>query len=140
MAPRHCHVPRVQPLHEAPRPGCGSVLPVPPDAGQLLVDVLHGDTLGDANHQCNTGLCSFDDGITSKSWGYKDDAHIRTGCFYRICNGIENGPVEVRGSTLSRGNTTHNLGAVFNHLCGMKCAFSACKSLYNDFLRFVDEN
>ena len=59
-------------------------------------------------------------------------AHIRTGLLNGISNGIENRPVKMGASSFAGSNATYNLGAVFNHLCCMKCAFSTGKTLYND--------
>jgi len=41
---------------------------------------------------------------------------------------------------LSWRNATNYVGAVFNHLAGVECAFGACESLDDDAGILVDEN
>src|SRR5687768_17642653 len=50
---------------------------------------------------------------------------------------IENRPVQMLGTTLARSNTSHNLGAVLDHLGGMESAFGTCKALYDYFRIFI---
>ena len=55
-----------------------------------------------------------------------------------LLNGVEYGPVKVRLTTFARRYATNNVGAVFNHLLGMKTAFRAGKALDDNFGVFVD--
>ncbi len=43
-------------------------------------------------------------------------------------------------TTFAGCNTTHYVGAVFNHLSGVKSAFCARKTLHNNFRTFINED
>jgi hypothetical protein len=45
----------------------------------------------------------------------------------------------VRISTFTRGYATYYIGAIFNHLLGMKAAFGASEALYNNFRIFINQ-
>jgi hypothetical protein len=100
--------------------------------------ILHRNPLGNANHQSNTCIGGFHDGIGSKCRRHKDDTHIGARCFNRIGHSIKNRFIQVGAATFARGNAANQFCAVFDHLRGMKSTFGTRKTLYNYFGILVD--
>src|ERR1051326_317801 len=70
----------------------------------------------------------------------KNDGCIRAGAFRRLQNRVEYRTLQVFGAAFARGNATDHIGAVLNHLLGVKSAFAARKALHNQFRFFIYEH
>jgi hypothetical protein len=54
-----------------------------------LHHILNRDAFGDADYECNAGVGSFQDSISSKSRWYENDGNISPGLFYAVGYCIE---------------------------------------------------
>ena len=98
-----------------------------------LGHVRYGNALGDGHDDLDAGVCGFHDGVACKCGRHEDDARISTGRFNRFADGVEHRLTEVLLAAFSGGHTANHLRTVIDHLTGVECSFSACKTLDDDF-------
>ena len=98
-----------------------------------LGHVRYGNALGDGHDDLDAGVCRFHDGVACKCGRHEDDAGISIGRLNRFADGVEHLLTEVLLAAFSWGHTANHLRTVIDHLTGVECSFSACKTLDDDF-------
>jgi hypothetical protein len=102
--------------------------------------ILNRNPFGDANDDFYSRIGRFHNGIRGKCRRDKDDGHVSPGFLHRIAYRIEYRLTQVIPSALSGSDATDHIGAVFNHLGGVKCSFGAGKSLHDHFRILVNQD
>src|SRR5579864_315945 len=91
----------------------------------------------DANHQRQTGVGGFHNGVSRKGRRHENHRHIRPGVFQRLRHGIKHGQVQMFSPALSRRYPAHHVGSVSDRLLRVKRAFPAGESLNDQSRIFV---
>jgi len=93
-----------------------------------VIVIIHFYSSASSFHYC----------VCSKSWWNKNDGGIGTNFLYSFFNCVKHrSSPKCSCPPLPGVTTTNYIGAVFDHLFSMKCAFTACKPLNNNFGSFI---
>jgi hypothetical protein len=102
--------------------------------------VFGGDSFCDANNHVDSSISGFHYGVSGKCGGNKNDADVGASAFHRFLNGVKNGAIQVQATAFAWGYTSDNVGAVFDHLGGVKGSFVTGETLNHNLGIFIDEN
>ena len=91
--------------------------------------VLHGDALGDADHQRDSGILGFQDRVSSTGRGHKNDADIRVGLTNSLLNRVEDRDLLEALAAATRRDTGDDVGAEFDAPACVLTAFCARNAL-----------
>ena len=95
---------------------------------------------GEADDEGHARIGRFDNRIGRKTGGHIDDGTVGAFFFHCFAHRIEDGHVVFTVAALAGGHTSHDVGAILNHLLGVEGAFFASDALHHQPGIFVDEN
>ncbi len=75
-----------------------------------------------------------------KTSRYVDDAGVGARLLNSLGHRVKDRHVVNRLSPLARSDSSHDMGAIFDHFLGVKCAFAAGDALHQKFGVFVNQD
>ena len=111
-----------------------------PAEGDHLHHISDRDVLGEANHQADTGVGRFHDGVGGKTGRHRDQADIGICRFHGGANCVKDGFAFEPFAALPRCDATDDIGTVIHHQFGMESALPPGDALHQYFGAFVNEN
>ena len=102
-----------------------------------LDHILYRNVFGNADHQIQSGIHSFHNGVSGEPCGYIDHGGRSPCCFHCVFNGIEYGNAFYFLTGLARRYTGDNLRAVGQHLLRVEGGLFARNALYDYLCIFI---
>ena len=97
--------------------------------------------LRDTDDQWNTGIGGLQHRVGGARRRHVDDGDVGLSLLDRLLDGIEDGDlVQEHGAATARGDAGHHVGAVLNHLGGVKRPLPAGNALDHHTAVAIDEN
>ena len=113
-------------------------------SGANLIDhvnaIVNGDAFGDEGDKGHAGVFAFKHAVGRERRGDEDKRGVCAGFAHGLFDGVKDGHAMKILAAFAWRNSCHDVGAVFNHLGGVKPAFSACDSANNDARTFVNQD
>src|SRR5258708_2326512 len=98
------------------------------------------NAFGNAYDERQTCVGGFENGIGSERRRYKDNGGVRASFSRGFGKRVEHRTIKMLGATLAGSHAANNVGAVFDHLPGVKTALTSRESLDEEARLFVDED
>ena len=102
--------------------------------------VQHRDAFGDADDELDAGVGGLQDGVGGKAGRHVDDGGVGLGGVHRLAHRVEHRDAGHPAAALARRHAGDDVGAILQHLPGVKLALAAGDALHNQACVFVDQN
>src|SRR5579864_233638 len=98
------------------------------------------NAFGDADDQGKARVGCFQNGIRSIWRRNENDGGVSTGRFGGLGDGVEDGPLKMFCAAFTWSDSAHDVGAIFDHLLGMKSSLAASEALNDQASFLVDQD